>query len=45
MVTSLEGGRTTQIIKLALWYEDECLENDAAYLDYLLDRLEEINSI
>ena len=42
---SLEGGRTTQIIKLALWYEDECLENDAAYLDYLLDRLEEINSI
>lgn len=42
---SLEGGKTTQIIKLALWYEDKCLENDAAYLDYLLDRLEEINSI
>ena len=26
---SLEGGKTTQIIKLALWYEDKCLENNA----------------
>ena len=41
---SIEGGKTTQIIKLALWYENKCLVHDAEYLDYLIGKLEEIKN-
>lgn len=43
--TNLNWSKADQIIKLAIWFENECLEREVAYLDDLTTILKKANDL